>query len=420
MGSDTLKNEIDLLLKKYESEYKVPSHKVPLSSPTYNSDEILEAIEVLVSSRVTMGTKVLQFEKLFSEFIGSKHAIMVNSGSSANLLAVSALMSPLYKKRLKPQDEVIVPAVTWPTTIYPFAQLGITPVIVDAEINTFNIDPAAIEKAISPKTKAICIVPVLGNPCDMKSIKNICDKYNLLLIEDTCESLGSSYMGKMCGTFGEVGTYSFFFSHHMTTIEGGMVVTDNDDLADILRSQRAHGWIRNHSKKSELENKYSYLDSRFLFIDMGFNLRPMELQAAFGIHQLRKLPAMNESRRNLASIISNGLSKHKSWIHLPSETPQGKHTWFGFPFLIKNVELRRPFMNFLESNGIETRPVIGGDLTKQPAFETFQWRKGSDLITAQEIHKKGIYFGTHPGMNESHCLHIINVFERFANEQGLI
>lgn len=413
-----LSDHIHALLQQNKSEFELPANKVPLSSPTFGADEVLAAIDVLVSSRVTMGKKVLEFEAAFAKWIGAKHAVMVNSGSSANLLAVSALMSHHTPNRLERGDEVIVPAVTWPTTIFPLAQLGLVPVVVDVSPETFNISVEAIEKAISPKTRAVCIVPILGNPCDMDAIAALCRKHNLLLFEDTCESLGSSFKGKMCGTFGKVGTFSFFFSHHMTTMEGGMIITDDGELNEVLRSQRAHGWIRNHSQPAKMAAKYPELDPRFLFVDLGFNFRATDLQAAFGLKQLIKLEQMNQMRREVAGRIVAGLKKHERYIQLPRVQENGNHTWFGFPFLLrKDAGLtRQQVMDHLEAAGIETRPVTGGDLTQQPAFKLFEWRKGSPLTCANEIHTQGIYFGTHPGMKAAHCDHVIKTFDQLFSK----
>jgi CDP-6-deoxy-D-xylo-4-hexulose-3-dehydrase len=412
-----LKKAVQSLLKEYESEYILPAKKVPLSSPTFGEEEILEVVKVMASSRVTQGQRVLTFEKDFAKYIGSEHAIMVNSGSSANFLATSAMISKRYSQALKPGDEVIVPALTWPTTIYPFAQLGLTPVLVDADLSTFNISAEAIRKAITPRTKMVCIVPILGNPCDMDEIVKICKEHDLFLFEDTCESLGSSYKNKMCGSFGDVGTFSFFFSHHMTSIEGGMIVTDDGELADILRSQRAHGWIRNMTNASHWKSNRPDLDERFLFVDWGYNFRSTDLNAAIASIQLKKLPGMNLDRQKIARSILEKLKPFDKDIQLPQSTLNADHTWFGFPFLIKPESKRKrsDLVRHLESNGIDTRPITGGDLSQQPAFELFNWKKGGDLSNVAVMHTYGIYFGTHPGMTEEHCIHIGNTFASFFN-----
>ena len=402
------------LISKYKNHYEISPDSVPLSSPTFGEDEILAAVEVLASSFVTNGKRVKQFEKEFAEYIGKKYAVMVNSGSSANLLLISSLLSP-HCGLLHKGDEVIVPAVTWPTTIYPLAQMGLKPILVDCDLETLNISPKKIRQAITKKTKALMVVPILGNPCQMDEIKNICDESGILLLEDTCESLGSEFKEKKCGSFGEAATFSFFFSHHMTCIEGGMIVTDNKKLADTLLSQRSHGWTRDMLSKDEINSKYSDFDSRFLFVDMGFNLRSTELNAAMASIQLKKLPQMNQSRIDLAHELIKRLDKFSTYFQFVQSPKESINTWFGFPFLLKKSApfRRKDFTQHLESHNIETRPITGGNLSLQPAFELFDWETRGDLVNAQYIQEQGIYIGTHPGMNTDHIAHIENTFASF-------
>ena len=226
---------------------------VRLHEPTFSAGEINAALECLLSTYVTMGPKVKKFEEVFCSTFGWTDGVMNNSGSSANLLAVAALANPATKDGLKPGDEVIVPALSWSTTVWPVIQCGLVPVIVDIDPATFNIDPNEIEKAIGPKTRAVMIVPVYGNPCAMDAIVDICKRRNLILIEDCCEALGAYYDGKAVGKFGRVGTFSFYFSHHLTTLEGGITVTDDFELAELMRILRAHGWVR------EVKDRESWL-----------------------------------------------------------------------------------------------------------------------------------------------------------------
>jgi CDP-6-deoxy-D-xylo-4-hexulose-3-dehydrase len=408
-----MEREIDHMLAENSELFFPPSNIIPLSCPSIGKEEIIDVVNVLCSSNVTMGKNVERFEREFAEYLGVKHAVMVNSGSSANLLVASSLLSKRFTRHLSKGDEIIVPVVTWPTTIFPFAQLGLIPVMIDCD-DTLNIDPSKIEAAISSKTKAICIVPILGNPCDMKKVQDVCRKYNLLLIEDTCESLGSRYESKFCGTFGLAGTYSFFFSHHMTTIEGGMIVTNDDEFVDIVRCQRAHGWIRNLDAKDTYASEHSDIDPRFLFIDWGYNFRPMELQAVIGSRQLKKLDEMNRVRKNIAKTLKEYLSVYNEYIYFPTTVNGGDSTFFGFPFLIKETcpINRCEIISILENNGISTRPIVGGNLSLQPAFNLFEWRKGCEFKNADKVHSQGVYFGTHPGMTLDHCKHIFNVFSK--------
>lgn len=412
--SEILNDEILKLIEKNKAQYFIPENKVPLSSPTFGVEEIAAATLTLASSFVTSGKKVVQFESQFAEYIGRKHAIMVNSGSSANFLMISALCS-WQTKILLPGDEVIVPAVTWPTTIYPIIQLGLRPIFVDCGKNTLNIDTKKVKAAISDKTKAIVAVPILGNPCSMKEIESICSEYSLVLLEDTCESLGSEYNSKKCGSFGLMSSFSFFFSHHITCIEGGIITTDDDWLADVLRCQRAHGWTRDMNRKDEINAQYSHIDPRFLFHDLGFNFRSTDVNASIAIIQLKKLDYLNKHRINLANSLTEKLKKYSDFFEFTEVENKAESTWFGFPFLVKEGAPfnRGEFMRHLEAAGIETRPIVGGNLARQPAFDHVDWEQRGGLENADMVHSNGIYFGIHPGMNDRHIDYIDKVFNHF-------
>jgi len=258
--------------------------EIGLTSITFANEEIEEVIASLRSGNVTMGAKCSAFEAAFATYAKARNSVFVNSGSSANLLAWFALANPLWKSPFTPGFEVIVPAVAWSTTIWPIVQAGGIPVLVDCDPETLTICIPSIEAAITERTVAVSPVHPLGNVCDMTALTALCDRHGLELIEDTCESLGSRYKSTLAGRFGIMGTYSFYFSHHITTVEGGMIVTDDDELATLLRILRSHGWSRQDKKASEV----SFAD-RYRFVTTGFNVRPSELNAAFGLHQLPKL-----------------------------------------------------------------------------------------------------------------------------------
>lgn len=340
-------------------------------------EEIEAAKAVLDSGNWTMGEKCAQFEEDFSKYIGAKHAIFVNSGSTANLLMMEVL------KHMNLRGEVIVPALTWSTGIWPVVQTGFTPVLVDCD-DTLNIDPHKIEKAITGKTRAIFIAHIMGNGCNMDAIREIASKYDLILIEDACEALGVHYKGKYVGTYGLMGAYSFYYSHHITTIEGGMIVTEDDEIADILRSMRAHGWTRHMHDKS-IEREYPHIDSKFLFANTGYSVRPTEIQGAIGVCQLKKLNGYNEQRRDnyekLKALFSNypfEFIRCTEWV-----TP----AWFGFVFLTDEKER---FCQFLDENEINNRPVIAGNMARHPAMKGIKYKKG-DLTNADRIMEKGVY-----------------------------
>ena len=262
--------------------------RIPLNTNTLGAAEFDAARSVLDSGQLTMGARCRAFERAFARFIGVEHAVMVNSGSSANLLVMFALANPLvpakgFPGRILPNREVIVPALTWSTTIWPVLQIGATPVFVDCDPRTLQMRPEDIEAAITEKTSAIVVVHVLGGAVDMSSVEQIARRHGLWLFEDTCESLGVAWSGKMVGSFGHLASFSFYFSHHITTIEGGMITTNDGELANLLRAMRAHGWIRQMDGREQIAARYPDIDPRFLFLTTGFNLRPIEINAAIGL-----------------------------------------------------------------------------------------------------------------------------------------
>ena len=288
--------------------------KFPLVDVNYDNAEILSCIETLLSGQLTMGKRVKEFEEIFASKVGAKYAVFCNSGSSANLLALSAVTNPVYGQRLNVGDCVAVPAVCWSTSLWPIIQTGLTPVLIDVDPLTLNIDVDAFEKAIVEKNiKGLVLVHTLGNSTNLSSLLEVIEKNKIVLIEDTCESLGSTYNNRWLGTLGDFGTYSFYFSHHMTTIEGGMVVTNSEANYDLLKVLRAHGWSREQSNKTELEAENPHIDPRFLFVNVGYNLRPMEIQAAFGIEQIKRLDEMNHCRRENTRKIRNAFLNHAKW-----------------------------------------------------------------------------------------------------------
>lgn len=393
--------------------------KVPLNASTFGEEEISAAIAVLRSSFVTMGQKCLEFEAAFAAHLGVRNAIFVNSGSSANLLAFFAMANPSFagsgRQRLLPGDEVIVPAVTWSTTIWPIVQAGGVPVLVDSDPQTLQMDLRAVEAAISPKTRAICAVHVLGNAVESEALRDLCRSKGLFFIEDTCEALGTRRNGRFVGTFADVGTYSFFFSHHITTVEGGMIVTDNDELAELFRCLRAHGWTRHLKNREQVEARYPEIDPRFLFINTGFNVRPTEINAAFGLHQLPKLEGFNQRRVQIATIWNRAFSSIiESGAFTPMRTTAGTDsTWFGYPIICRNREIRDQLQAHLEDNGIETRPVICGNLARQPAFKLIPHRISGSLSGADRIMDCGLFWGSHPLMADVEIEHVTETVSRF-------
>lgn len=411
--------EINVLVRKYFSlpADKTGEIKISLNSPSYSWQETTEAVESLLSTYVTMGEKVFRFEKLFADYLGVKHAIMVNSGSSANLVALSILNNPVVKNRIKPADEVIVPAVTWSTTIFPIINIGAIPVLVDVNLENFTINLKAIERAITRKTKAIMPVHLLGNPVDMTAIKRIARKYNLFIIEDSCEAHGAEHRRKKVGSFGDMGTFSFFFSHHISTMEGGMVVTNNDKYAELAKTLRAHGWIRELKNREKIAKEHPKIDKRFLFANIGYNLRPTAIQGAFGIHQIGRLEKFIKIRRINADYWTRALSKYLNLLMLPlKEEKRGeRRVWFGYPVIIKSGAgfSRKELTDFLENKGIETRPIMAGNLVEQPAMRLFNYKVSGKLDNSKIIMDRAFFFGNHQDVGRKEREYLVKCFDKF-------
>lgn len=393
--------------------------RLPLNVNSLGAEEIAAAKAVLDSGFFTMGKQCKQFEQEFAAYLGVDHAIMVNSGSSANLLALFALGNPLLpvaqRRRLMPGDEVIVPALTWSTTIWPVVQVGAKPVFVDCDPRTLQMTPASIEAAITPKTAAIVVVHVLGGACNMTEISEVADRHNVWLFEDTCESLGVHWAGRQVGTFGDMGSFSFYFSHHITTIEGGMVVTQDRKLADVLRSMRAHGWARDMSNAAEISRQSPDIDPRFLFVTTGFNVRPMEINAAIGLKQLKRLDGFNARRRELTERVDRGLAplKQSGQLQLIDHDPRSLPAPFGYTVLCRTQEERNRLRDHLEASGIETRPVICGNMARQPALAHFDHGVSGTLNGADQVMDCGIYWGLHPGMSDQDADTVVQTVRAF-------
>ncbi len=403
--------------KNQKQEFVPGKTRIPLNIPTYNSEEVEEALESLLSTWVTMGSKVRKFEEAYAQYNGSKHAVMVNSGSSANLLALSVLTNPILKDPVPKGSEIITPAVTWATTVYPISDVGCTPVLVDVDPKTFNILPDEIEKAITDKTRAIMPVHLLGSPCQIERIKKIADIHDLYLIEDTCETTGGEVHGKKTGSFGDMGTFSFFLSHHISTIEGGIVVTDDDQLYEYLKAMRAFGWVRDLKEKENYSSANKGIDPRFLFITHGYNLRPTEIQGAFGIHQIRKLDGFIEIRRKNADYWKRRLTPYTDVLTLPVEEPGTRHVYFGYTLTVnpKSSFTREQLVTHLESKMIETRPVMAGNMAEQPVMKQLPHRTSGSLPNSRMIMRQSFFFGNHTGIGEQEREYIADSISEFLD-----
>lgn len=366
--------------------------KYTLSNDTWSNEELLAMQKVIDSNFFTMGQHVLEYEQAFAKKFGVKYAVMSNSGSSANLLGVAALV---LSNRLQRGDEILVTAVSWSTTYFPLSQYGLKIRFVDINKDTLNVDLDALETAITPKTKAIMAVNLLGNPNDFDQLNKICEKYNLLLIEDNCESMGAEFNGKKAGTFGLIGSFSSFYSHHISTMEGGITVTDDEELYHYMLSIRAHGWTRNLPQESKI---YSKMDEEFYesfnFLMPGYNLRPLEIEAAIGIEQLKKLDAFIVQRRDNAELFKE-LMSDISGYHIQKET--GQSSWFGFAILpVGNMTGKRDqILTMFREYGIEVRPIVAGNFTRQKALKYMDYSISGKLSNADYIHENGFFVGNH-------------------------
>jgi len=411
--------KINELVKSYFSfpgeEFIPGKSRVPLMVPSFGWEEVSDAMESLLTTWVTMGKKVAEFEKLFSGYIGMDHGLMVNSGSSANLVALSILTNPLLKNPIKPGEEVIAPACTWSTTIFPIINVNALPVIVDVNPGTYDIIPEEIEKAITEKTRAIMPVHLLGCPCDMKRIQEIADKHSLYVLEDTCESHGAEYHGKKVGSFGDISTFSFFLSHHISTIEGGMVLTNSEEFMEIARPLRAHGWIREMNSREKIIAENPHLGGQFLFHNIGFNMRPTEIQGAFGIQQIKKLDRFIEIRRGNMHFWKKRLEGFSDSLILHQEPPGTKNSSFCFPILVRESApfKKEELVKFLEEKKIETRPIEGANMAAHPAMRHFPYRQSGDLKNSTAILERGFFIGNHHGIGSAEREYVADCIEEF-------
>lgn len=355
-------------------------------------------IKVLESNNFTMGREVAEFEDDLATYFGRKYAVMVNSGSSANLVAVASL---IYDQdiNLKPGDEVIVPTLSWSTTYSPLIQYGLKLVFVDIDDKSLNIDLSKIEAAITEKTKLIMAVNILGNPIDYNRLENLCQKNSLYLMVDNCEGLGAKYRGQPVEKRGIISTISTFYSHQISTMEGGVAFTDNFNLYNIMKSIRAHGWTRGTNFKQNNDKFYDL----FTFIYPGYNLRPLEFEAAIGKCQLRKLEKFIKIRRKNAYVYRELFENHK---YIKIQIEQDESSWFGFPFVLKENApySRNEVVKKIVKSGIEVRPIISGNILIHPASKYYKYRVANDDKVAMEIHNNGFMI-----YND-----IIEMSERFA------
>ena len=370
----------------------------PLIEDPFSNNDIREGIKVLKSKQLTISKKTVNFEKDFSSSLKSKYSLMVNSGSSANLLALQCLINPYRKNSLKAGDEVIIPTLCWSTSLWPIIQSNLKPVFVDINPLTLNIDESEVEKKITKKTKAILLVHVLGNSCDMDQIMKIKKKHNLILIEDTCESLGSKYNDKYLGTFGEFSSFSFYSSHQISSGEGGMICCKDKVDYNIIKSLRSHGWSRGTSFENTIYKSNKRLDKRFIFFNSGYNLRPTEVSAAIGHNQFKRLNKFitirNFNKKKIILSMKKNMIINKK-IDFYYENKNVTPSWFGLPIkiLVNKKKYKNIIIKKLEKNGIETRPIISGNFADQPAAKKYNLTSNNKFPNTDFVYNNSFFIG---------------------------
>ncbi|CFR05123.1 DegT/DnrJ/EryC1/StrS family aminotransferase [Yersinia frederiksenii] len=386
--------------------------KYSLASKSWNEAEYQAMMSVFSCDNYKMGAICKQFEKEYAAWTGAKYAVFCNSGSSANLLALAAMRYD-PRSRNDQRNEIIVPAVSWSTTYYPVTQLGYTLVFADVSAKTFNLSIADVERKITPNTKAILTANLLGNPSDFDALNALCSQHGIVLLEDNCESMGAEYKGKKTGSHGYIGTHSTFFSHHMSTMEGGLCVTDDELTFELMKSLRAHGWVRDIDNKELFykffEKPQSELYEFFHFVLPGYNFRPTEIQGALGIEQVKKLDGFIDARIKNAQYFQNALQKLNLNIQLQQEQTNGKSSWFGFGLLCADAKARDDLVQILNDKQVECRPIVSGNMLRQPVFSNFGNPK--EFLGAEKIHECGLMIGNHQFSIQSEIDYFINILK---------
>jgi CDP-6-deoxy-D-xylo-4-hexulose-3-dehydrase len=433
---DQLREQIHTLVTEYyriahaNRPFEPGETRVNYAGRVYDEQDMIAAVDACLDFWLTAGPQAEAFEDGLARFLGLGRALAVNSGSSANLIAISALCSRRWERPLEPGDEVITPAVGFPTTIAPIVQNGLVPVFLDCELGTYNLDPEQLERALSERTRALFFAHTLGNPVEMEPVMAFAREHDLYVVEDACDALGSTYNDQMVGTFGELATLSFYPAHHITTGEGGAVVTDDLQLARIAQSLR--DWGRDchcrHDSPPEgacgrrfawqipgLDEPY---DHRYLYTEIGYNLKMTDIQAAIGLTQLDKLPDFIAARKRNFRRLYEGLKPYEELLLLPTWHERADPSWFAFPITVRPGApfTRRDLVTFLEGRNIETRLLFAGNVTRQPGYRHIEHRAVGDLPNSDLVMRSTFFIGVYPGMDDARLAYMLEAFEDFFAE----
>jgi CDP-6-deoxy-D-xylo-4-hexulose-3-dehydrase len=429
--ADALRARILELVRAYHAAAWPPRElaagdAVPVSGRVFDAEEIVHLVDASLDFWLTTGRFAEQFERQLSRFVGVRHALLCNSGSSANLLALSCLTSPkLGERRLQPGDEVITVAAGFPTTVNPILLNNLVPVYLDVELGTYNVDVSQLEEAVGPRTRAVMMAHTLGNPFDLDAVRDLARRHNLWLIEDNCDALGSRYRGRLTGTFGDLATLSFYPAHHITMGEGGAVLTDTPVLKTLIESFRDWGrdcWC-DPGKENTCGKRFDWqlgelphgYDHKYTYSHIGYNLKLTDMQAAVGVAQLEKLPAFIAARRRNWELLHQGLQRFEEHLLLPRATAHSEPSWFGY---LISVRPEAPFpraelVRHLESRGVATRLLFGGNLLRQPSHRDRPHRVVGELPNSDFVMNRSFWVGVYPGISRAAVEYVVDVVGEF-------
>lgn len=403
---------------------------VQYAGRVYDQTELQNMVSAVLDFWLTAGRFAEEFEKELGAFIGVREVVPVNSGSSANLVAVTTMCSRQLPEPLRPGDEVIVPAVSFPTTVNPIIQNRLIPVFIDSCLGDYNLNVAQLEEAYSPRTRALFFAHTLGNPANMDVVMDFVRRHDLILLEDTCDALGSTWDGQMLGTFGELATLSFYPAHHITMGEGGAVYTNRPKLAKIARAVRDWGrdcWCGYDNPVNgkcglrfdrEVPGIPGFYDHRYFYSEIGYNLKLTDPQAAMGLAQLQKLPEFIRRRRENFAYLYEGLRQYEEHLMLPTWHPKANPSWFAFPMLVRQEApfMRHELTRFLETHRVQTRLIFAGNILRQPAYEHIEHRVVGDLPVSDQVMRGGFFVGVYPGLDRPRLDYMLDTFAKFFKQ----